>query len=156
MTIVADRDRPLLIQKPPALEAAIVRQRLLLRHVVTEVTVGDEDRTSCRWEIASYIQRDVCFTSITGMTGCTASVSEKLAQESKGVLDIPPLPAADVEPPPTSAPPAVCEFTSGPLAGKLADAVARLSDRSAALFESDFNTQLRPLMTRTGATLKPR
>lgn len=155
--IVADNDRALIIQKPPAAESVVVRQRLLLRHTLTELAVSEgfgRDRGSCRWEIASYMQRDLCFTSITGLTGCTASVSDRLAQEASGAFDPTP-PPVEGDPPPAAAP-RVCAFSSGLLAAAVADAQARLNDRRDVLFEKDFAVHVRPLLTRTGATLKAR
>lgn len=158
-TIAASLDRPLLIQKPPAAEPVVVRQRLLLRAALTHLALSEgegRDRGDCRWEIVSYVQRDLCFTSLTGLTGCTASVTDKLAQEASGVFDVDPPPPAG---PPSGPPPGpikTCAFTSAPLVVLLADATARLEDRSAQIFESDYQTHVRPLLTRTGATLKAR
>lgn len=156
--IVAELNRPLLVQKPPAAENLIVRQRLILRYSLVEratLQPDSSERYECRWDIASYVQRDMCFTSLTGLTGCTASVSDKLAQEASGAFDTTP-PPDDAPPAAEPAAPKVCDFTSGQLAAAVADANARLSDRSAALFESDYATQVRPLLTRPGVTLKPR
>ena len=153
--IVADNDSRLTIQKPPAAEAVVVRQRLLLRHSLTELAIAEgEPRTTCRWEISSYMQRDFCFSSITGLTGCTASVSDRLAQEAAGTFETTP-PPEEGDPPPTGAP-KYCAFNAALLAAALADAQARLGDRRTELFEKDFAVHVRPLLTRTGATLKPR
>lgn len=131
--VVAAQDLPLTLGKAGRREEALVRRALFVTASVTLVRpiVPAPDTpppASYRWTHQAYLQRQVCFTSITGLFACTAPTVEPLPDKAAGAA-----PAGETE-------------DSYPLADadqrRLAD---QLRQRSAAVFTADRRANIDPL-----------
>ena len=141
--ILASSDTALPLIKAGRTEDALLRQAIVLTSTLAVVrpAVGEGGQT-LRWSFQPYLQRQLCFTSITGRFSCAATESETLAETSAGEG---PLPAA-----PGQAGPA-----SSPAAEAARDAVVTaLHALADALFEDDRRLKLVPMLRAAGVRVR--
>lgn len=140
--IVASLDTPLVLSKAGKLESAVLRQAIFLTTSVTttraaERTEGPAD--SYGWTYRSYLQRQMCFTSITGLFSCTTAEIEPLTEIEEGRT---PLDAQAAE--------------SYPLAEAAGERIsARLRLGVEARFATDRRARLDPLLKSSGVMIVP-
>jgi hypothetical protein len=141
--ILASTDTPLPLIKAGRTEDALLRQAIVLTSTLAVVrpAVG-EGGQALRWTYQPYLQRQLCFTSITGQFSCAAAESEALAETSAGEG---PLPAATGQAGPASSPAAE--------AAREAVATA-LRARAEALFEDDRRLKLVPMLRAAGVRVR--
>lgn len=133
--VVASRDRPLVLTKATRREDALVRQALFVTaslSVVRPAQAQDQAADRARWAYKGFVQRQVCFTSISGLFACTAAEVEALPDVEAGEA-----PAAGAEP---LAQAAQARLTAG------------LKARAQALFDADQRTHADPMFRSAGVT----
>jgi hypothetical protein len=88
MTVVAS-DLSLVLTKARRAESAMVRRQVFLRYDVDrKVSDGvDPPTVQCGWRLRAYLQRSICFSSMTGLLGCTDPISEELPTGETGAAD---------------------------------------------------------------------
>ena len=144
--VLVTRDTPLPLVKAGRTEDALLRQAIFLTSTLTVVRPaaaagGEDDRL--RWTYAPYVQRQLCFTSMTGQFSCAAAEVAELTEKAAGEA---PLAAT------------VAQATSGPNpaaeGARIAVATA-LRTRAAALFEDDRRLWLSPMLKSAGVAVRP-
>lgn len=83
-TVAASLDLPLSLVKAGRREEMVVRRVLFLNAVVTQVrrAAGGPDRY--RWTLASFLEREYCVRSLTGVLACTTPEVAPLPDKSEG------------------------------------------------------------------------
>lgn len=149
---VAIADLPLTLVKAQRQEQVLVRRALFVsgsverrRPVVAGVAEGDVALAeTCRWSFKSYLQREICFTSMTGMLSCTDPEVTSLTDMAEGQAEL-----AD------DAAAATCGEAFAQAAAARASLVGDLRARSAELFEADQASKVAPLFRAAGAAIRP-
>jgi hypothetical protein len=145
---IAQRTRPLILIKAGRSETAVVRQQIFLKTSVRPGAMATVEgqaaiaaaATPCAWVIEAYLQREVCFSSMTGLSSCTDAVSLPLAAGETGQTDL--------------ASPIACDVQAGPVALAERRVVASLQSLSAGLFEDDYRIKIRPMLAASGVTIR--
>ena len=139
--IVASADQPFVLAKGPQREQAMVRQAVFItsqvsvtRPATESVASGGLVTESYRWTHQAFLQRQVCFSSISGLFACTEPVVQPLPDVERGDA---PVPLAE----PDTAP------LSEAARRRLADT---LKPRASALFESDRRRHVEPVFKAAG------
>ena len=144
LVTVAQRARPLTLTKGNRAETAVVRHQIFLRTSVrpgaTAMIQGQAVTvTPCAWTIEAYLQREICFYSMTGQTSCTDPISVKLAAGETGQADLTAEQACDVLAKPV-------ELSEGRVR-------AGIDPISATVFEDDYRIKVRPMLAASGVTI---
>ena len=141
--VLVSTDTPLPLIKAGRTEDALLRQALFLTGALTVVrpATGGGGQT-LRWTFQPYLQRQLCFTSITGQFSCAAAELEELTDKASGEGSI--APATDPSKTPSSAP---AEAARMALA-------ASLRVRADALFEDDRRLRLDPMLKAAGVYVR--
>jgi hypothetical protein len=157
--ILASLDTPLPLVKGRRTEDALLRQAISLTSTLTVVRSAAGDET-LRWTYQAYLQRQLCFTSITGRFACATAEAEELTQKASGETPLAPQPdqtapvevtpgqtvqAAAAPPPPDANPAAEASRTA---------LVAALRDGSAALFDDDRRLKLDPMLKAASVSVR--
>jgi hypothetical protein len=125
--ILASKDTPLPLIKGRRTEDAVLRQTIFLTSTLTGVRLalgaGEE---VLRWTYAPYLQRQLCFTSITGQFSCAVAEVEALTEKATGET---------------------------PQAVRIAVA-SDLRSRADALFEDDRRLKLTPMLKAAGVSIR--
>lgn len=151
--IVASSDQPVVLTKGAQREQAMVRQAIFVTSQVSVTRPAAADPAteglvteSYRWTHQAFLQRQVCFSSISGLFACTEPVVQVLPDAERGEA---PAPLAE----PDTAP------LSEAAHRRLADA---LKPRATALFDTDRRRHVDPVFKAAGvvaarpATTTPR
>jgi hypothetical protein len=141
--ILASKDTPLPLIKGRRTEDAVLRQTIFLTSTLTGVRLalgaGEE---VLRWTYAPYLQRQLCFTSITGQFSCAVAEVEALTEKATGET-------------PQAATPAQTAPVPNPAAEAVRIAVASdLRSRADALFEDDRRLKLTPMLKAAGVSIR--
>jgi hypothetical protein len=147
MTVVA-RDQPLVLTKARRAESALVRQQVFLRYDVDrKVPDGVDQRTvQCGWRLRAYLQRSICFSSMTGLLSCTDPVSEELTTVETG--------AADQGQDPTLS---TCDLAFGPAREARDRMIAAVKADATARFDEDYALNIKPQLLASGVKItKPK
>ena len=145
---VSQKARQLLLTKAGRTEAVVVHQQIFLRTVAKPgATVATPEGVSvsaipCAWTVEAYLQRDICFYSITGLLGCTEAMTKPLMASERGHAD---LPAG-----------AVCEVSAKPVEAAEGRAIAALDRTKDQLFDEDYRLAVKPQLVGAGAIVKQR
>jgi len=145
---IAQKAKPLTFAKGGKTENAVVRYQIFLRTIAKPgaVPATPEGVTvsaiPCAWTVESYLQRDLCFYSITGLLGCEEGATKALQAIDKGEAD---LPVA-----------ATCEVFAKPVLAaedRVIAAIDRLKDQ---MFDEDYQLAVKPRLVRSGVTVTER
>ena len=142
--VLASLDTPLPLIKAGRTEDAMLRQAVFLTSALTVVrpAAGAPGEETLRWTFTPYLQRQLCFTSITGQFACAAAETEELAGKAEGE-------APFVEPP-QGAP-----VAPDPLAETARNnASAALRGRADGLFDDDRRLKLDPMIKAAGVSVR--
>jgi hypothetical protein len=144
MMTISQKVRPLSVSKGGRTETLVVRHQIFIKTATQPgATAAIEGQAivarPCRWVIDAYIQRELCFYSMTGQTSCTDPVSMPLAVGEAGQGDL----VADQ----------ACDVMAKPV--QLAeDRVIKSIDGGAAMmFEDDYRLKVRPMLAASGVTI---
>ena len=99
---------------------------------------------TCRFEYKSFLQRQQCFVSLSGVMACTEAEVTPLPDEAHGDA-----------PAPADAPTGFCNDVFRPAVNARVRLTALLRDRAAALFAADQKDKVEPLFKAAGVTVKP-
>lgn len=134
--VVASSDTPLVLTKGAQREQALLRQAVFITTALslTRPTGEGPALDSWRWTHQAFLQRQVCFSSITGLFACTEASVQPLPDAEKGEAQVSP-----------AAPDAAPE--SDAARRRLTEA---LKPRAAALFAADRRQHIEPLLKAAG------
>lgn len=144
LSTISQRDRPLTLTKGGRTETALVRHQIFLRTTArpgaTAMVEGQAiSATPCVWTVEVYLQREICFYSMTGLTSCTDGVSRPLAAGATGQDDLP----SDQQ----------CDVQSAPVEHGERRVIASIETLSKGFFEDDYRIVVRPMLAASGATI---
>jgi hypothetical protein len=159
--VLISSDTPLRLAKGGKTEEALLRQAISLTTTITLVRAASgvgEDTLS--WIYQPRLQRQLCFTSITGQFSCAAADADDLTEMASGQVQVPASPdrapgaSAAAEPPLATTP-----DQGGAAPNPMADAariaiISALTNRSAALFETDRRLKLNPMLKAAGVSVR--
>jgi hypothetical protein len=83
-TVAANLDLPLSLVKAGRREEMVVRRVLFLTAVVTQVRPAEGGGDRYRWKLASFLEREYCVRSLTGVFACTTPEVAPLADKAEG------------------------------------------------------------------------
>lgn len=81
-TVAASLDLPLNLAKAGRREEMVVRRVLFVNAAVTQVRPAGGDRY--RWTLASFLEREYCVRSLTGVLACTTPEVAPLPDKAEG------------------------------------------------------------------------
>lgn len=145
---VAQKARPLTLAKAGRSENVVVRHQIFLRTIakpspvpapIEGVTVS---AIPCVWTVESYLQREICFYSISGLMGCTDTNTEPLRATETGQADLPIGTA--------------CEVFAKPVEAAEGRVIAALDRTKAEMFDEDYRLVVRPQLVASGVTITER
>lgn len=145
---IAQKARPLTLTKSGRTENAVVRQQIFLRTIVKPgaVPIVPDGVTvsaiPCAWTIESYLQREICFYSMTGLLACTDTNTEPLRATETGQVD--------------QAPDAACDVIAKPVELAEARVIDALEQIKAQMFDEDYRLIVKPQLVASGATVTER
>lgn len=147
--LVESNDLKLALTKAKREEHALVRRLIFISSTLrlTEPTAqtGDSPPTqTCRWAYRSFLQRQVCFTSMTGLLSCTEQEVTPLPDETHGDA---PLPA--------NSPPGACSDVFRPAVNARVRLTTQLLARAKALYAADQQAKVDPLFKAAGVGVRP-
>lgn len=152
--ILTSLDSPLPLIRGRRTEDAVLRQAISLTTTLTVARpAAGPGEDILRWTYRAYLQRQLCFTSITGQFSCATAEAEELPENASGEVPLAP-PAAPVEVSPgqtVQAVPAPAAPPANPAAeaARLALATA-LRGRAAVLFDNDRRLKIEPMLKAAG------
>ena len=151
--ILASRDTPLPLVKGHRTEDAVLRQVIYLTStlIVARPTAETGEQT-LRWIYEPYLQRQLCFTSITGQFSCALAEVEELTEKATGEAPLPPAPVQAATDP--AAPGQAAPGSSPAAEAVRTDVAATLRARSDALFEDDRRLKLDPMLKAAGVRVR--
>jgi len=147
MTVAAG-DTRLVLTKARRAESAMVRQQVFLRYDVDrKVPDGVDQRTAqCGWRLRAYLQRSICFWSMTGLLSCTDPVSEELPTGESGAAELGQDPAASA-----------CDLNFPPAREARDRMITAVEADAQARFDEDYALNVRPQLLASGVKItKPK
>jgi hypothetical protein len=147
--LVQADDLKLALTKAKRDEHALVR-RLIFISAVLRLTepvaqAGDSPPVqTCRWAYRSFLQRQICFTSMTGLLSCTEQEITPLPDETHGDAPVP-----------AGAPTGACNDVFRPAVTARVRLTTQLLSRAKELFASDQKARVDPLFKAAGVTARP-
>ena len=144
---IAQKARPLVLTKAGRTENAVVRYQMFLRTVAKPGPVATVEGVAvsaipCAWSVDSYLQKEICFYSMTGMLACADEVTTILRATDTGQTE---LPAG-----------AVCEVLAKPVMEAEERVIAALDRTKEQVFDEDYTLIVKPQLLRTGVTITER
>lgn len=145
---VAQKAKPLLLAKGGRTESAVVRYQIFTRTIAKPgavPTTPDGVTVSaipCAWVVESYLQRDLCFYSITGTLGCEEGATKPLQAIENGQADLPVGTA--------------CEVFARPVTDAEDRVIASLDRLKDQIFEDDYALVVQPRLIKTGVAITAR
>jgi hypothetical protein len=83
-TVAANLDLPLSLAKAGRREEMVVRRVLFVNASVTQVRPADGGPDRYRWKLASFLERDYCVRSLTGVFACSTPEVAPLPDQAEG------------------------------------------------------------------------
>jgi hypothetical protein len=143
MTVAAS-DLRLILTKSRRAESAMVRQQVFLRYDVDRKVpdAADQRAVQCGWRLRTYLQRSICFSSMTGLLSCTDAVTEELPTTETGTADQGLDPAASA-----------CDLGFGPAREARDRVIAALKTDAQARFDEDYALNVKPQLLASGVKI---
>ena len=145
---VAQKAKSLTLAKGGRTENVVVRYQIFLRTIAKlgAVPATPEGVTvsaiPCVWVVESYLQRDLCFYSITGLFGCEEGATKPLQAIENGQADLP-----------TGT---TCEVFAKPVTAAEDRVIAGLDRMKDQMFDEDYQLAVKPRLVKAGATVTER
>jgi hypothetical protein len=149
---VAQKAKALTLAKAGRTESVVVRYQIFLRTIakpgaVPAVPEGVPNGVTlsaipCAWIVESYLQRDLCFYSITGLLGCEEGATKPLQAIENGQADL----SAGT----------ACEVFAKPVTAAEDRVIATLDRIKDQMFDEDYQLAVKPRLVRTGVTITER
>lgn len=143
-TVITSADRPMPLIKAGRTEDALLRQALFVTATtsITRPPTQDSQPDQYRWSYQAFLQRQLCFTSMTGQFACTVAEVTTLPDAIQGQAPLPP-------PPPEG------QSLTVPAADV---AQARLDEmlrsKATAIFDEDRQVKVEPMLRAAGVTVR--
>ena len=141
-------DLPLILTKAGRVERALVRRAVYISSSVSLTRPAArpvDGPQSCEWTHQSFLQRQVCFSSMTGLFACTEPDVLTLPDAADGEMRI-----SDAD-----AKAGVCADAFPASATARAQLADTLKARAGALFEDDQRTKVEPILKAAGVASRP-
>ncbi len=140
-------DQSLLLTKHRREEHALVRRLIFIMANLTltepAATVGDAPPPqTCHWQYRSFLQRQLCFTSMSGQFACTQPEVTPLPDETHGEAAAP-----------ANAAIGFCNDVFRPAVNARVRLAGTLRDRSAELFATDQKAKVGPIFKAAGVAV---
>ena len=147
--LVESNDLKLALAKARRDEHALVRRLIFisasLRLTQPAVQAGDgPPEQTCRWAYRSFLQRQICFTSMTGLLSCTEQEITPLPDETHGDAPVP-----------ANSPPGACSDVFRPAVNARVRLTTQLLSRAKALYAADQQARVDPLFRAAGVSARP-
>jgi hypothetical protein len=147
---VSTSDLPLVLAKAGREEKVLVRRAVFVASSVQLTTpimqAADETVVqTCRWTYQTFLQRQVCFTSMVGLFSCTEPEVVALPDGAAGQSQLSAAEAANL----------ACGDAYPPAAAARAKLIEPLRARASALFDADERTKSDPIFRAAGVTIRP-
>jgi hypothetical protein len=144
MMTISQKVRPLSVSKGGRTETLVVRHQIFIKTATQPGAAAAIEGQAivvrpCRWVIETYLQRELCFYSMTGQTSCTDPVSTPLAAGETGQGDL----AADQ----------ACDVMAKPVQLAEDRVIKSIDDGSATMFDDDYRLKVRPALAASGVTI---
>jgi hypothetical protein len=142
-------DTQLLLTKGKQVEHALVRRFIFITATLrtTEPAVTPEGTApapqSCRFAYRSFLQRQICFTSMSGLTSCTQPEINPLPDQTEGDA-----------PAPANAQPGFCSDVFRPATTARVRLSSSLLSNAKALFAADQASKVDPMFKAAGVSVK--
>jgi hypothetical protein len=142
-------DMRLVLTKGKLQEHALVRRFIFITATLrlTEPTLAPEGDAppaqTCRFAYRAFLQRQICFTSMSGLSSCTQPEIEPLPDEASGEA-----------PAPANAQAGFCNDVFRPAATARVRLSSSLLSNAKALFAADQKGKVEPLMKASGVTAR--
>lgn len=138
----AVRDIPLVLTKAGRVENALARYQIYVKTQV-QASATEGAPPECAWILTTHIQRQLCFTSMTGQFACTEAQLADQADKQDGRTQL--TSTAELE---------ACGLAH-PLVQQAEKQLAQAVGATAiARFDADLKLNLTPVLSRTGAVVK--
>ena len=145
---VTQKARALTLAKGGKTENAVVRYQIFLRTIAKPGAVPQTPEgvtvsaIPCAWTVESYLQRDLCFYSITGLLGCEEGATKPLEAVENGQTDLPSGTA--------------CEVFAKPVTAAEDRVIATLDRVKDQMFDEDYQLAVKPRLVKSGVTVTER
>ena len=145
---VTQKAKALTLTKSGKTENAVVRYQIFLRTIAKPGAVPQAPEgvtvsaIPCIWTVESYLQRDLCFYSITGLLGCEEGATKPLEAVENGQTDLPSGTA--------------CEVFAKPVTAAEDRVIATLDRVKDQMFDEDYQLAVKPRLVRSGVTVTER
>jgi hypothetical protein len=145
---VAQKARPLVLTKAGRTENAVIRYQMFLRTVAKPgaVPATPESVTvsaiPCAWSVDSYLQREICFYSMTGLFACADEVTTVMRATDTGQTDLPVG--------------TVCEVMAKPVMEAEERVIAALDRTKDQVFNEDYDLIVKPQLAKGGVVVTER
>jgi hypothetical protein len=145
---ISQKARPLVLTKGGRTENAVVRHQIFLRTVVKPgpAPVAVEGVTvsaiPCAWTVETFLQREICFYSMTGLMACTDTNTLPLMATETGQTDLPVGTA--------------CEVFAKPVEAAESRVIAAVDRTKDQLYDEDYKLVVKPQLVRGGTTVTER
>jgi hypothetical protein len=145
---ISQKTRPLVLTKGGRTEKALVRYQIFIRTTVRPGAVpAAADGVSvsaipCAWTVESFLQRDICFYSMTGLLACTNGDTTPLKATDTGQADLPSG--------------TVCEVFAKPVEGAESRVIAAVDRTKDQLYDDDYRLVVKPQLVGGGTTVTER
>lgn len=141
--VLASRDTPLPLTKAARSEDALLRQAVFLTSTFTVVRPANATGPDVlQWTYQSYLQRQLCVSSITGQFSCAIAEVEELSDKGSGEAPL----VAAAEPAATGA--------ASPAETARIAVTTGLRNRASGLFEADRRLKVIPMLKAAGVTIR--
>lgn len=144
LTLAYD-DLQLTLTKARRAESATVRYQLFLKLDVDRKLPDGADQRSiqCGWRLRAFLQRTICFSSMTGLLGCVDPETEEITEAETGAADQGQDPAAST-----------CDLNFPPAREARDRMTTALKAAAPARFEEDYRLKVEPLLLASGVKIK--
>lgn len=141
-------DLPLVLTKAGRVERALVRRAVFISSSVSLTRPAAkpvDGPQSCEWTHQSFLQRQVCISSMTGLFACTEADVQTLPDAADGEMRI-----SDED-----AKAGRCNDDFAPSASARAHLADTLKARAQAMFDDDQHTKVDPIFKAAAVTVRP-
>lgn len=143
---ISQKTRPLVLTKGGRTEKALVRYQIFIRTTVRPGPATAEgvsvSAIPCAWTVESFLQRDICFYSMTGLLACTNGETTPLMATDTGQADLPGG--------------TVCEVFAKPVEAAESRVIASVDRTKDQLYDDDYKLVVTPQLVRGGTTITER
>jgi hypothetical protein len=140
---LASNDLRLVLTKARRSESALVRYQVFLKYDVDrKLSEGADPTVQCGWRLRAYLQRSICFWSMSGLFSCTDAESRELAEAETGAADLGSDPSAPA-----------CDLRFAPAHEARDRLIETLKTSAQARFDEDYTLNVKPQLVASGVKI---